>query len=116
LQRGGQKTFQHSDKPYKNTNEFLDNDRVIESSDKCQKLRQEWQSAIRHSYWINKLKTTDRDTIWKTISKKQTHKKPTLPISGLVGFQPKANALQDGHFPDSAEPPDIPDNFCWNLE
>jgi hypothetical protein len=48
-------------------------------SDKCQKLRQEWQSAIRtakHSYWINKLETTDRDTIWKTISKKQTHKKP----------------------------------------
>jgi hypothetical protein len=41
--------------------------------DRCRKLRQEWQSAIRtakHSYWINKLETTDRDTIWKTISKK----------------------------------------------
>jgi hypothetical protein len=83
-------------------------------SDKCQKLRQEWQSTIRtakHSYWINKLETTDRDTIWKTISKKQIHKKPIPPIAGLVDFQSKANALRDGLFPDSAEPPNIPDNF-----
>jgi hypothetical protein len=58
-------------------------------SDKYQKLRQEWQSAIRtakHSYWINKLETTNRDTIWKTISKKQTHKKPIPPIAGHVDF------------------------------
>jgi hypothetical protein len=32
LQRGGQKSFQYSDKPYENTNEFLYNDRVIEPS------------------------------------------------------------------------------------
>jgi hypothetical protein len=81
---------------------------------KCQKLRQEWQSAIRtpkHSYWINKLETTNRDTIWKTISKKQTHKKPTPPIAGLVGFQSKANALRGGLSPDLAVPLNIPDNF-----
>jgi hypothetical protein len=40
--------------------------------------------TAKHSYWINKLETTDRDTIWKTISKKQIHKKPIPPIAGLV--------------------------------
>jgi hypothetical protein len=37
--------------------------------------------------------------------------KPIPPIAGLVDFQSKANALQDGFFPDSAEPPNIPDDF-----
>jgi ribonuclease HI len=43
--------------------------------------------------------------------KKQTHQKPIPLITGLVDFQSKTNALRDGLFPDSAEPPNIPGNF-----
>jgi hypothetical protein len=81
---------------------------------KCQKLRREWQTSVRaakHCYWIDKLETTDRKNVWKTIATRQTHRKPLPPISGQTDFQSKADALRLGHFPNISNPPDIPEGF-----
>jgi hypothetical protein len=81
---------------------------------KCRKPRREWQASVRvakHCYWIDKLETTDRKNVWKTIATRQTHRKPLPPISGQTDFQSKADALRLGLFSNISNPPDIPEGF-----
>jgi hypothetical protein len=95
-------------------NEFLDDDRVIEPSlinaknfDKIGSQQCE-QPNIATGSTISKLLTKIQSG---RQSQKTNTQKPILPIAGLVDFQSKANALLDGLFLDSAEPPNILDNF-----